>query len=297
MGAGKWCPYGVWADQPLDQRRELAGQTVFDTAPLDDDLDTLGTPELTLTLSCDKPNALIAATLCEVFPDGAATRVTYGILNLTHRDSDEHPEPLEPGKAYRVRFKLCDLGHRFGKGNRIRLALSNAYWPIVWPSPEANVITIDCGGSELGLPRRAANVLDAKLAPFAEAESATPLVQNELEAGFNQWRESYDAMTGTATLHRINEGGMWHMPGIGLDWGVRAEQVYTIKPDDPLSASFRSHTVRRYRRGDWDITGTTDLELTASKTTFHLKGRMDIRDGDSIVKQQDFAVDVPRDLV
>lgn len=41
--------HGVWADQPLDQRRELAGQTVFDTAPLDDDLDTLGTPELTLT--------------------------------------------------------------------------------------------------------------------------------------------------------------------------------------------------------------------------------------------------------
>ena len=29
--------------------------------------------------------------------DDQATRVTYGLLNLTHRNSHEHPVPLEPG--------------------------------------------------------------------------------------------------------------------------------------------------------------------------------------------------------
>jgi hypothetical protein len=78
---------------------------------------------------------------------------------------------------------------------------------------------------------------------------------------------------------------------------VRAEQTYTMDPANPLSASLRTRTVRRYRRGDWDTVGTTDLELTASRTMFHLKGRMDIREGTTVVASQDFAVDIPRDLV
>ena len=41
--------------------------------------------------------AVIAATLCEILEDGSVTRVSYGILNLTHRNSHERPEALKPG--------------------------------------------------------------------------------------------------------------------------------------------------------------------------------------------------------
>lgn len=297
MAAGKWCPYGVWADQPLDQRREMGGQAVFDTGPLDEDLDLLGTPELTLALSCDKPNALIAATLCEVFPDGAATRVSYGILNLTHRNSHAAPEALAPGVVCSVKIRLCDVGHRFGKGNRIRLALSNAYWPIVWPSPEANTVTVYCEKASLSLPRRAPRPADARLKPLPPAAWAAPLRQTELEPSFNTWTEGYDAMSGIATLHRINEGGLWRIEDIALDWGVRAEQIYTIDPNDPLSARLQTITTRRYRRGGWDIAGTTELELTSSMTMFHLKGRMELRDGGKLVKTKSFSAGIPRDHV
>ena len=37
--------------------------------------------------------------LCDVAPDGASTLVTRGSLNLTHRDSHEHPRPLDAGRA------------------------------------------------------------------------------------------------------------------------------------------------------------------------------------------------------
>ena len=297
MAAGKWCPYGVWADQPLDQRREMGGQIVFDTAPLGEDLDVLGTPELSLTLSCDKPSALVAATLCEVFPDGAATRVSYGILNLTHRNSHAEPEALVPGQRYSVKVRLCDLGHRFGKGNRIRLALSNAYWPIVWPSPEANTVTVYCEASSLTLPERAPRAGDAGLKPLPPAAWAAPLRQSELEPSFNTWTESFDAMNGIATLQRINEGGLWRIEDIVLDCGVRAEQVYTIDPNDPLSARLRTVTLRRYRRGGWDVAVTTELDLTASKTMFHLKGRMELREGGRLVNTQEHTADIPRDHV
>ncbi len=118
----------------------------FETAPLPERLEILGAPVLTVQLSCDRPNALLCARLCDVAPDGASLRVTYGLLNLTHRDSHEHPEPLEPGRRYTVRLQLNDAAHAFPAGHRIRLALSTTYWPIAWPSPEAATVTVSTGG-------------------------------------------------------------------------------------------------------------------------------------------------------
>ena len=46
----------------------------------------------TSSSAVDRPVALVAARLSDVAPDGAATRVSYGLLNLTHRESHEHPD-------------------------------------------------------------------------------------------------------------------------------------------------------------------------------------------------------------
>ncbi len=68
-------------------------------------------------------------------PTGASLRVSFGILNLAHRDGHEAPAPLVPGQRYRVRIQLNDAGSVFPAGHRIRLALSTAYWPMIWPAP------------------------------------------------------------------------------------------------------------------------------------------------------------------
>ncbi len=103
----------MWADQPLDQRAEMGGQAVFDSDPLAEAIEILGFSVLALDLAADTPGGLVAVTLCEVFPDGAATRVTYGLLNLTHRDGHERPEALETGRRYSVSVQLNAAAHRF----------------------------------------------------------------------------------------------------------------------------------------------------------------------------------------
>ena len=70
--------------------------------PLPERLEILGFPEVVLTLSADRPRALVCVRLCDVAEDGASLLVTRGLLNLTHRDGHEEPEPLEPGEAYTV---------------------------------------------------------------------------------------------------------------------------------------------------------------------------------------------------
>ena len=297
LAAGKWCPYGAWADQPLDQRQEMGGQLVFDSAPLGEAFDVLGAPILSLEVSSDKPNALIAATLCEVFPDGAAARIAYGILNLSHRDGHEALAPMVPGQRYRIALKLTDIGHRFGAGNRIRIAVSNAYWPLVWPSPEANMLSIHCAAGTLSLPVRGASDLDGKLPVLAQAESAKPLRQTQIDPPRNTWTVHFDAMNGETVLTRLNDDGLRRIDGIGLELGLRGEHKYTIKADDPLSARLDTHYVRRYRRGAWAVTGETRVTLTSTRGEFLVEASLIAREGATTVKTGQWSLRIPRDHV
>src|SRR5262249_12639791 len=106
--AGAWCPYATGADLDGDQRADDGYSLVFDSMPLSDGFEILGAPVVELELAVDRPLALIAARLCDVDRAGASARVTYGVLNLTHRDSHAHPTPLEPGRRYRVQLQLND---------------------------------------------------------------------------------------------------------------------------------------------------------------------------------------------
>ena len=154
---------------------------MFETAPLDARIEILGAPVVTLDIAADKPLANLAVRLCDVHPDGASLRVSYGILNLAHRDGDETPAPLVPGHRYRVRIQLNDAGAVFPAGHRIRVALSTTYWPMIWPAPENATVTV-FGGS-LELPVRAPAAADALLPPLPGPETAPPEPTTDVRPG------------------------------------------------------------------------------------------------------------------
>ena len=126
-----------------------------------------------------RPNAFLVARLSLVAPDGAATRISYGVLNLTHRDSHAEPSPLVPGQRYRITLKLNDVGQAVPAGHRLRLALTNAYWPTVWPSPQETV-TIYPGESRLDLPVRPPREEDAT--PSVRATRGKPSARDSRHA-------------------------------------------------------------------------------------------------------------------
>src|SRR5207249_658104 len=120
LAAGDWCCFGG-EDAPTDQRDDDAGSLTFDSAPLGERLEILGAPVAVLALAVDRPQAFLAVRLNEILPDGSSVRVTYGVLNLTHRASHEHPEAIEPGRRYRVRVALNHIAHAFGAGGQGRI--------------------------------------------------------------------------------------------------------------------------------------------------------------------------------
>src|SRR5258708_2720946 len=142
--AGEWCPFGRSPDQAGDQREDDARSLVFESTPLEALTEILGAAIVTLDIMSDQPIANLAVRLCNVHPTGVALRVSYGVLNLTHRDGHETPSPLVVGQRYQVRVLLNDAGAVFPVGHKRRLALSTTDWPMIWPSPLKATLTIFC---------------------------------------------------------------------------------------------------------------------------------------------------------
>ena len=83
--AGKWCSYNAPPDLPYDQREEDGGSLTFDGDVLTERMEILGAPVINLEFAVDQPVAMVAVRLSDVALDGRATRISYGLLNLTHR--------------------------------------------------------------------------------------------------------------------------------------------------------------------------------------------------------------------
>jgi putative CocE/NonD family hydrolase len=295
--AGKWCAYGLDADQPGDQRDEAGGSLVFDTEPLAEPLHILGAPVLHLDVASDRPNAFVAATLSEVLPDGAATRISYGILNLTHRESHEHLKPLEPGRRYTVRVRLNECGQRIGAGSRLRLALSTAYWPVVWPSPEPVTLTVMAGASSLELPVRPARPEDAALPSFEPAEGAPALKTRIMRPGSRKIEMSRDILTGRVTVERFQDDGLVRVQDFDWEYGSSAHRRYSILPHDPLSAEARIRWEKEYRRDALHVRVDARTHMRVTASDFLISGLLDAYEGDDRVFSKEWNCTIPRDHV
>ena len=269
--AGSWCPFGRAADQAGDQREDDARSLVFESTPLDARIEILGAPIVTLDIAADKPVANLAVRLCDVQPDAASLRVSYGILNLTHRDGHETPAPLVPGQRYRVRIQLNDAGSVFPAGHRIRVALSTNYWPMIWPAPENATVTV-FGGS-LELPVRVPAAADALLPPLPGPETAPPELTTNIRPG----------------VVRIDR--------LGIELGTEGSFESHIDEHDPLSASIEMHQVQTISRDAWHIRIDTQLTLSSTHDAFLLRATMRAWEDDVEVCHRMWDESVPRNLV
>ncbi len=223
----------------------------------------------------DRPVALIAARLSDVAPDGAATRVSYGLLNLTHRESHEHPTAVEPGRRYRVRLQLNDVAQAFPAGHRIRLALSTAYWPTAWPAPEPVTLTLYAGASTLTLPVRPPDPADAALPPLPPVETPPPLPVTVYEPSRSERVVHHNVTTGEVTLDWTQDSGRHRYDDIDLTVHTLTADRFTIRPEDPAVRVRRDRLdgparPRELARGDADPD-------TAHGHPGHLRARRDPR--------------------
>jgi putative CocE/NonD family hydrolase len=268
--AGQWCPFGRGSDQAGDQREDDARSLVFETAPLDAPIEVLGAPVVTLDIASDEPIANLAVRLCDVHPSGESLRISYSVLNLTHRDGHETPAPLVTGRRYQVRIQLNDAGAVIPAGHKIRVAISTAYWPMVWPAPAKATVTIFAG--MLDLRMRTAKTIDA-LPPLSDPAMAPPERPTVLRPG------------------------VVYLDRIGLESGAESTSTLQVKDDDPLSAVAELTRTDTLSRDDWRVRIETRIHLSCTRDAFVLRATLRAQDGSDEICHREWDRSIPRDFM
>jgi hypothetical protein len=297
--SGIWCPpVGSMFGLPIDQRTDDALSLCFTSLPVDEAIEILGFPEVRLSLSVDRPNGLLAVRLCDIAPDGASRLVSWGLLNLTHRESHEHPALLEPGQDYPVTFQLNVVAHRLVPGHCWRLAISPTYWPHAWPSPEPVRLKLHTGGEcRLVLPARPASHLDDTLPDFGPAEGA-PLLEYEVLRPESSYRTVTHDVTGRCLqlVDQVDEGR-----NSILSNGIIRDSVLTnsfsISEDQPLSARVECSRQIEISRGDWQTRLETMSIMTSDYSHFHLTNILEAYEGQVRVFTKTWTRSIPREFV
>lgn len=120
---------------PYRQLAERPDVLVFQTPPLDQDVEVAGPIVVRLWISSNCPDTDFTAKLIDVhppnadYPHGFAMNLTDGILRVRYRDSWERPALMTAGDTYRVEIAVFPTANRFVRGHRIRLDISSSNFP------------------------------------------------------------------------------------------------------------------------------------------------------------------------
>jgi putative CocE/NonD family hydrolase len=300
LAGGEWCPHGIGGhgpQYPTDQREDDVRSLTFETPPLRRRLEILGPPAVTLRLAVDRPVGFVAVRLNDVFPDGRVARVSFGVLNLTHRASHERPTPVPVGRRLRVRVPLNDIAYAFRPGHRLRVALSTAYWPMVWPAPAPVTLRLATGVSHLELPVRPPRPrLDARVR-FGVPQQGPPMARTVVEPpSFSRLIER-DVGRRTVTVRAEEHEGRAIIAATGVEIGRWVTERLSIAEDDPLSAETEMGSVFTYAKGDWKTRVEGRCRLRATRTTWLLSADLDAWEGDAHIFGRHLEVPIRRDLV
>lgn len=275
VDAGAFLPRGGDADLPPDQRAEDGRSVCFEFPAGGSGIRVLGRPRVRLRLRCEVERGQVIARLCDVAPDGSSVLVTRGVLNLCARAGRDRAVPWPPGTTEEVAFELGAAGHVFAPGHRVRLAVSSAYWPWVWPQPGSEAgFVLDPAGSALELPvREPERGPGSGGGPEGEAEQAGPLgvvspvTLDEPRPGRLVVR---DVARGEWRLEVAPGPGGTEVHPDGLEVTEEALESYTIRDSDALSARTRSDRTIRLHRPDaaWDTRVRARSEITCTATEF-----------------------------
>ncbi len=294
----EWFPWNLNIDLPPDQTPDDKRSLTFDTGPLGDDLEIVGRPLALIRVSASEPVAKLVVRINEVTPDGKSWSVSYGVLNLTHRDGHESPAPLEPHRRYDVEVGCYFTAHRFKKGNRIRVAISESLWPMLWPSPRPVTLGISLGASRLSLPVRPNDAESASM-PIALLKDR---VRAKVEANAEDLKNQSIVKTGPNAdgevyLHKRLRDAPETLTDIRTTMSGGSDWYMSIKEGNPNSSKWRLEWFSHLKRDAWDTTIRSTLELTSTAEEFRMQESVQALEGDKVVFERHWDNKIKRDFL
>jgi predicted acyl esterase len=288
--AGFW-----WGELLTDQRPVDAYSLVYDSGVLEDELAILGRPRVTLQVSADAPLADWFVRLSDVSPDGQVTLITGAGINGAQRDSIAQPTDLTPGKVYSLSVELHLASWVFPKGHRVRIAVSNALWPMMWPTPYPMTTSLELGGadaSRIVLPRIPVHGAAPPALASPEPIDEAPGIEEGHAAWPGEWTVLRDEANQRSTV-------VWRgKNATSFPWGPfdHFERLtYDIDDAHPDMAHVQGDSEYNQSVGGHILTWHGHHDLSSDAHTFFYKyTRTLLRDG-TVIRSKTWTDAIPRD--
>jgi hypothetical protein len=293
----EWCPFGqgrIAPEAASDQREDDAQSVCFESDRLRAPLRIVGITQVKLRVKSDKPQALVAVRLTDVAPDGTSALVAFGVLNLAHRQSHETPEPLKPGRFYDVTVPLKPVAQIVAKGHYLRIAISSAYWPMVWPSPEDVTLEVDCAKAQVTLPVLS-TMAGVRSTDFAAPEYAPHGKIKRIMAGSQKRHRHVDVAEQRLDLVIDSIDGRHLITETDTEIASSITRTMSITRDDSNSGRSEARYSSEFKRDDWHARLETTILVTSDKKRFRVRGTLRAFDGDHVFAERLFDESIPRD--
>jgi predicted acyl esterase len=141
-----WDPWTTSIDPtlPHDQAADDARSLCFTTAPLQAPMELIGNAEAMLEVAASALPLNLVVKLSAVAPNGRSVLITTGWADLSAH--------AKAGERTRVTVPLRATAYRLLPGERLRLAVSCADFPRIWPTPVPATLRLFHGESRITLP-------------------------------------------------------------------------------------------------------------------------------------------------
>jgi hypothetical protein len=293
-----------WGDFPFDQRGTDAYSLVYDSATLDEDVEILGFPRAVLNVAADAPTANWFVRVSDIAPDGTVTQVAGAGLNGAHRISAEKPMALVPGEEFTLEYDLHFTSWVFPKGHRIRIAINNAMWPMMWPTPYSMTTTMRIGGrnpSHVTLPVvSSGEVTSQDVRPeFAEIKSDPKLpgygsvpVPDTTTSGYAEVKSiTRNPLTSSTVIRMPGDGGSlypWAKVYYSEDLTHEANDI------DPSLASALGKTSYRIVQGDRELILSCDMTWRSDLEFFYYEYTRRVHENGKLLREKTWTDRIPR---
>lgn len=288
---GNW-----WGETTGDVRSADEGGLVYDTEAFNQDKQIMGYPTVHLTVATDKPLADWVVRLEDVGPDGSVAFITGGLINASQKESRVSPKPVPVNQFFTLNIPMRFTTWTFAKGHKARLVVSNAQFPMIWPTPYnmTTQLKVGDGSSQLTLPfvspsKKYKTPIMPKLEPIESAPGVSYTSAMEL----TPFRISYDKKQGL-TIASADESSSWSVDD--RHYQIVNKISYGVDPKNPAHATFSGHGTYEVRMGKRIVLGQTIIDVTSDKENFNVHIRREIQENHKLIKEREWEEKIPRDF-
>jgi len=277
-----------------DQRPDDAYSLCFDTPPLTTSLSLVGRAVLNLVVNSDVPQAQLIVRVCDIHPDGASTKICHGLLNLSHRSSDEKPSLLNVNQDTEVKILLDEMAYKVPIGHKLRIAISTSYWPFIWPSPLQSNIKIKYGKVDLPVLENPSKTDEYS---FEDPETSGEWSHKVLRKGsYNRVVED-NYGNDNVTIKITSDAGRSKDLNHGLVTDQTTSECWTINKHDNLSAKGSITWNQEISRDEWEVFIETSCNMSADESNFYIAASINAKEGLKTFFEKDFSYVIPRNFI